>query len=219
MMEPYYQEDAVTIYHGDAREITPQLGPVDAVITDPVWPNNTIQEFSRIDPFSLLRDVACTWPGKIKRAVIHLGCCSDPRILCAIPPELPFLRVNWLRFRPSYRGRMLIGSDVAYAFGEAPSVRPGHVLIPGESRIPTGPGVAMMDWKMKEHPCPRIYQLVSYVVDIFTAPGETILDPFAGSGTTAMAAKNLGRKCILIEKNEKYCALAVRNISQEVLSL
>jgi len=51
------------------------------------------------------------------------------------------------------------------------------------------------------------------------SPHETILDPFAGSGTTGVAAKLLNHKCTLIEKEEKYCEIAARRLSQGVLPL
>jgi site-specific DNA-methyltransferase (adenine-specific) len=50
-------------------------------------------------------------------------------------------------------------------------------------------------------------------------PGEVVLDPFGGSGTTARACKDLGRRCILIEQEERYCEIAVRRLQQEVFDL
>ena len=52
---------------------------------------------------------------------------------------------------------------------------------------------------------------------LFTDEGETVLDPFAGSGTTGRACKDLGRKCILIEREEKYCDVIIRRMRQERL--
>ena len=46
-----------------------------------------------------------------------------------------------------------------------------------------------------------------------------ILDPFAGSGTTGRAAKDMGRKCVMIEQNEAYCEIAANRMSQAVLNL
>jgi len=68
-----------------------------------------------------------------------------------------------------------------------------------------------------EHPTTKPISLMRELVSLFTDPGEMILDPFMGSGTTLRAAKDLGRKAIGIEMNEKYCEIAVRRLMQEVL--
>ena len=70
-----------------------------------------------------------------------------------------------------------------------------------------------------DHPCPKPEQLMVELVSQFTDPGDLILDPFGGSGTTAVAAKRLGRRCIVIEKEEKYCEVAARRLSQSALDL
>ena len=70
-----------------------------------------------------------------------------------------------------------------------------------------------------DHPCPKPLTLMVELVRLFTDPGETILDPFMGSGTTLRAAKDLGRKAIGIEIEEKYCEVAARRMDQEVLVL
>jgi site-specific DNA-methyltransferase (adenine-specific) len=67
------------------------------------------------------------------------------------------------------------------------------------------------------HPCPKPLGWINWAVSLGSLEGETVLDPFMGSGTTLRAAKDLGRKAIGIEIEEKYCEIAVRRLRQEVL--
>jgi site-specific DNA-methyltransferase (adenine-specific) len=69
------------------------------------------------------------------------------------------------------------------------------------------------------HPTQKPLPLISYIVRLSCRPGGTILDPFAGSGTTGRAAKDLGRNAVLIEREEKYCEIAARRMQQECLPL
>jgi site-specific DNA-methyltransferase (adenine-specific) len=64
------------------------------------------------------------------------------------------------------------------------------------------------------HPTTKPLAMVIDWIKLFTDEGETILDPFAGSGTTGVAAKLNGRKCILIEREEKYCEVAAKRLRQ-----
>jgi len=69
------------------------------------------------------------------------------------------------------------------------------------------------------HPCPYPETLPARCIGATTAPGDLILDVFAGAGTTLLASKNLGRKAIGIEIEERYCEIAAKRLSQEVLAL
>ena len=211
---PYYEHDGITIYHGDARELITELS-AECILTDPVWPNCIPELVGSNDPYGLFASVAQHFLGRCLRAVIHLGCTSDPRFLEGMPKAMPFLRVCWLRYNwPSYRGRILIGSDVAYAFGMPPISRPGNHVLPGEWQAKD----ACMEVKKKGrgHVVPRKYDHVSYLVNVFSTEGETVCDPFMGSGTTLRAAKDLRRKAIGIEIEEKYCEIAAKRLEQEV---
>jgi site-specific DNA-methyltransferase (adenine-specific) len=69
-----------------------------------------------------------------------------------------------------------------------------------------------------EHPTQKPTKLMTWCIQ---QAGEvkTILDPFAGSGATGRAAKELGKQCVLIEREERFCEVAARRLSQEMLEL
>lgn len=215
----YWREDAGGIYCGDCRQILSYLRhPIaDAVITDPVWPN-AVDIFGVSNPQQLLCS-ALTLCVPIDRIVIHLGLDSDPRFLTATPDTMPFIRSFALRYaRPHYKGRILYDRDIAYLFGNPPKPRQGYMLLPGGC-LDGDTITSDNSGRFQGHPCARKYPHVRYLVSRCTIEGETILDPFLGSGTTALAAKELGRKFLGIEISEEYCAIAKERLSQEVLAL
>ncbi len=188
---------------------------VDTIITDPVWPNALPSLRGSKNPWEVFRKAAKEFARIARTVVVQLGCTSDPRFLGSIPKSLPYIRTMWLRYCfPSYRGRILIGSDVAYVFGRLPQ-RQENKLIPGEiiSNGYNGP----ITRKRRKHPTPRRIDHVLGLVKYFSNPGEMVLDPFAGVGTTLIAAKYLGRKFIGIELEEKYCDIAREGLRQELL--
>ena len=199
-----------TLYQGDCLEILPTLTCVDAIITDPVWPNASV--FDVHDPQALLSDCLKAAP-HAARLIVHLGVDSDPRFLAAVPSAWAFLRVCWLRYaRPSYKGRLLNGSEVAYVFGRppAPGYCDGKLLMPGESQTEGEHTNTQSTPREIGHPCPRRLQHVDWLVRNFG--GDMVLDPFMGSGTTGVACMNLGRKFIGIEIDANYFEIACRRI-------
>jgi len=76
-------------------------------------------------------------------------------------------------------------------------------------------------WKVSAvrgaHPTEKPIELYCSFIELFTDAGDLILDPFMGSGTTLVAAKQLGRKAIGIEIEERYCEVAVKRLAQGVL--
>jgi len=77
----------------------------------------------------------------------------------------------------------------------------------------------LIDGNLKLHPCSMPLTLAQRAINVSTNPGAIILDPYLGSGTTAFAAKKLNRHCIGIEIEEKYCEIAAKRCSQEVMGL
>jgi site-specific DNA-methyltransferase (adenine-specific) len=209
-MKPYYEEDGITIYHGDCREVLPQIARVDSVITDPIWPNTLAQWIEKFgDPYRLFAEAAAIFPSVCERCTIHLGWASDPRFLLAVPKGMPFLGRTWLRYAlPSFRGRMMVGADIAYSFGVAPKGR-GCIPSEGPTSQPGEPN------SLSGHPCPRRIRHVAFLVSWFG--GSSVVDPFMGVGTTLRAAKKQSVRAIGIEIEEKYCEIAAKRLSQKVL--
>lgn len=216
------------IYHGNSLMLLPRLLMCDpeverhrclsdiSVITDPVWPNTSVQLAGSDDPCGLLDAALYRLRERrgVRRIAIHLGCDSDPRFLKAVPDDWPFFRVVHLELaRMGYKGRLLMTGDAAYLFGEPPPSHPGGHLIPGRCMDSDGRG------KQSDHPCPRKLKHVEFLVKWWSAPTDVVLDPFMGSGTTLLAAKNAGRKAIGVEIEERYCEMAAKRLSQGVLPL
>jgi DNA modification methylase len=188
---------------------------IDLVLTDPVWPNALPSLIGSEDPYGLFA-AACKEIARLTNTLaVHLGCTSDPRFLSSVPKELPYFRTMWLRHvMPSKRGRVLIGSDVAYVFGQPPKSRPGNCLISGEITARHG---NPQQYKAIGHPTPRQLEHVRGLVSKLSNEGDVVLDPFCGSGTTARACKDLGRHYIGIEIHPAFVKIAEERLRQEVL--
>lgn len=70
-----------------------------------------------------------------------------------------------------------------------------------------------------QHPTQKPEGLAKHFIRLHSRPGDTVIDPFMGSGTTLRAAKDMGRKAIGIEIDERWCEMAARRMAQEVLPL
>jgi hypothetical protein len=232
-MTPYFQEDGVTIYCGDARDLVAGIETA-SIITDPVWPNSVFPKVT--DPQRLLSETLQLVAPSVSLVTIHLGVDSDPRFLAAVPLRWPFIRVCDLDYaRPTYKGRIVQGGDIAYVFGEPPHT--GRKLLPGRCISTRSDKLFHRStWLGKDkhftrrkdirlahdagalpHPCARRLQHVRWLVKWFA--GASVLDPFGGTGTTAIACKALGIPCTLIEIEERYCSVAVERLRQSILAL
>ena len=214
-MKPYYEDGSVTIYHGDCREVLPDIreAPV-SIVTDPTWPNASVPLFGSDDPERMMREMFAALRQLPIRLAVQLGCDSDPRFLRSVPAALPFFRVAWLELvRMGYRGRLGHTGDVGYMYGYPPPPTPGRHIIPGRMTDADSKG------KQADHPCPRKIGHVKWLVNRWTDSADLVVDPFAGSGTTGVACRDLGRRCVLVEIEERFCEVAVERCSQEALAL
>lgn len=200
----------VRLLLGDCREIIPTLGNVDAVVTDPVWPNVPAGLIAGSDrPFELFAEFCALIPESAKRLAIEMRNDSDPRFLACVPGRFDFIQVMWCQYAmPGYLGRVLGGNETVYVFGSPIVSQEGRRVIPSIS-----PKAQPGDRPPNGHPCSRALVHQEFVVNWCSDEGETILDPFCGSGTTGVAAVKLGRKFIGIEIHEPYFDIACRRIS------
>jgi hypothetical protein len=213
--KPYYEHAGITIYCGDFREILPSLAP-DVVITDPVWPNCPPGAIIGHDrPYELFAEMCEVIPVSIKRLVIELRNDSDPRFLSPVPARLRFQQVMWCQYvMPGYLGRVLGGNETVYVFGKPIRSAQGRRVIPSVS-----PKAQPGDRPDNGHPMSRALVHQRWIVNWCSDVEEVICDPYCGSGTTLRAAKDHGRKAIGIEIEERYCEIAAKRLSQEVLAL
>jgi DNA modification methylase len=213
-LTPYYQDDACTIYHGDCREILPHLEPVDLVLTDPPYGINHPTDYADRGRSKL---AACRNYPKVHDdnkpfdAAWLLGI-GKARILWGgnYYPNLPISSgwLVWDKERPDDLDQAtceLAWTDCVKGVRRFRHMWNGMLRASSESL---------------EHPMQKPEALMRWCMSLrWTRDFATVLDPFMGSGTTLRAAKDLGRKAIGIEIEEKYCEIAVRRLSQEVLPL
>lgn len=201
---PYYQDDAVTLYHGDCREIVPLLGRFDLLLTDPpygiaaVWKGGVGNGWGRARASAPLRN---KWDEEAPEIEWLIESAGVSMIWGGNHFVLPPSR-SWLVWNKPERGFTLSEAELAW------TNRDNVVRVFDCRRSDHG----------REHPTQKPLALMMWCIEL-AGPVKTILDPFAGSGTTGRAAKDMGRKCTLIEREERYCEIAARRMCQEVLAL
>jgi len=216
-VKPYYEHAGITIYHGDCREILPTLPKVDLVLTDPPYGVNLNTDNSRFSggtAGNMAKRGNGVGPSKGER-IINDGDEFDPSFMVGVDAEK--IIWGWHNFPDKLpRGACLVWikrNDVAF----------GSFLSDAETAwMSKGCGVycrrdlsnnAIANERV--HPTQKPVSLMKWCLDFFPK-AQTILDPFMGSGTTLCAAKDLNRKAIGIEIEEKYCEIATKRLSQEV---
>lgn len=201
------QIGSCTLYRADCRDLAVDLLVADTILTDPVWPNCPPGLLAGCeDPAGLLKSALECVTGR--RLVLVVRHDSDPRFFQAVPESWPFFRVQILPYvMPGYIGRKLGGDELAYCFGEPLPSEPGKRVIPGY-----GPRVQPSGRPANGHPCSRSLDHFKWLVDWWSLQGETVIDPFMGSGTTGVACAVLGRKFIGVEIEPKFFDLACRRI-------
>ncbi len=212
-MKPYYEDEAVTIYHGDCREILPTLGEVDLVLTDPPYGRRAAHYTSpRRPPRQKDGHLWVREWGKMVGDDTDV----DVNALLALGGDAVVWGGNHFAGLPAHR------TWFAWDKGEARSNWSGS---DGDLAFTTltGGGVRMFrllwngfgrgaESREHYHPTQKPVLLMRWCIEQVPSNPQTILDPFMGSGPTLRAAKDLGRKAIGIEIEEKYCEIAAERM-------
>ena len=204
-MKPYYQDKWVTIYHGDCREVLPQLDvKVDLVLTDPPWNKDAqiLYEFlgNNIDKF-IKDDGYCA---------LYAGSNFIQSVLNSFSHSE--LHYQWTFVV------LQLSSDLRYFKYKIHSRwRPIMVFGKNNSSTKWSPDVIKSIRKKQLHEWQEGEESSLALIEKYSDVDGLILDPFLGSGTTCFCAKKLNRYSIGIEIEEKYCEIAARRCSQEVM--
>lgn len=241
-MKPYYDHDGITIYHGDCREIMPGLPKVDLVLTDPPYCVSVAgsahrgqigKGVRRLDFFEgdadwkAMLDVVMQG---VRQAVAMLSAVASVYVWCG---HRQFGSIVDCLERKGMSTRPLVWAKACpapappgsgYSAGAELCVYgyPPNRTWNGEASSPNSvfrfdsyrhgqPGKV-------DHPTQKPIGMISTQICLSSNEGDTILDPFMGSGTTLRAAKDLHRKAIGIEIEERYCEIAANRLGQEVLA-
>lgn len=243
-MTPYYQDDSVTIYHGDALWLIPEMPAVDAIVTDPPYSSggmfrgdrtgSTVAKYVQTD--TIAERFEFSGDNRDQRAYLAwVSLWMGAALQVAKPGASACIFSDWRQLPTTtdavqaggwiWRGigvwdkteaarpRSGLSAQAEYAvWATAGPVPDLNVYLPGVFRHPTVRGAN------REHITEKPLELMRWLARLAPVEG-IVLDPFAGSGTTLMAAKSQGRKAIGIEIEERYCEIAANRCRQEVLGL
>lgn len=223
-MTPYYSDDLVTLFHADAREV-----PLDGtVVSDPPFnigfKYRTYRDRLPAPEYRALLAVTLRAPS----VVIHY-----PEAMFEVARAIgqdPSRVVAWVYHSNTprqWRSIAWYGCEPDLSAVRQPYKNPTDRrvarLIEGGSE-----GAPLYDWWQDDivknvsrekgaHPCQMPVDLMRRIVAV--TPAEVIVDPFAGSGSTLVAAKSLGRRAVGVEMDEAYCEQAANRLRQDVLGL
>lgn len=205
MPEPYYSDEWVTLYHGDCRDLIHSLGTFDLLLTDPpygiaaTWKGGSGHGWGKARDEGQLRN---EWDDEapsmdLIRALLSLA--GDAVIWGGNYFPLAPSR-GWLVWNKPERNFTLAEAELAW------TTRDNVIRVKDLPRSEPG----------REHPTQKPLSLMRWCIGMFPK-ARTVLDPFAGSGTTLRAAKDMGLRSVGVEREERYCEIAAKRLAQDVL--
>jgi DNA modification methylase len=216
-MTPYYDHAGITIYHGDCREILPQLGRFDLLLTDPPYGINRANGMGgrgfdgfgkgiKRQPRAYLGD----WDVERPEAETIKACVDGCNVSILwggnyFADMLPVGK-KWLVWDKCQTMPSFSDAELAWTSLDGTSVKMFRW---------NGSGLMAVE-QNRSHPTQKPLGLFKWCLSL-ASDAQTVLDPFLGSGTTLVAAKAMGLRASGIEMHETYCEIAAKRLSQEVI--
>lgn len=235
-MKPYYEQDGITIYHGDCREVLPTLEPVDFVVTDPPYIGlkggtihlklggvaaKIVDSESIGDPWEAsLSWTTAAWDLCRLGVAVFCSYHSVQETAQCFPPTSRVALLTWYKRNSPVAVANVprFTTEFCWLFKKSPglkwrNIKDTMIDIPLPSAGCMATERICVNSKAV-HPTQKPLALMSRILAV---GGESILDCFSGTGTTLVAAKALGQRAVGIEINESYCELAANRLAQGVL--
>lgn len=210
----------MTIYHGDCRHLLPLLGRFDLLLTDPPYgigeSSDAVKSRQRqqggnsrslanqrdYGTFNWDKEPVATWLMELARSMCDKQIIFGGNYYALPPCKGPLV---WDKEN----------GDNDFADGEMAWNNLGCAL---RIKRHLWNGMLRKGGEARHHPTQKPLAVIQWALSL-AGEVQTILDPWAGSGTTGEAAKLMGKKAVLIEREERYCEIAARRLAQDVLPL
>jgi site-specific DNA-methyltransferase (adenine-specific) len=217
MIQPYFQDDSVTIYNCDCKQVLRVVDHADIVVTDPPYNvgkdyGTASDELTPEEYADFMRDMIMACECLTKRQVWVAPRYKMDLWWSLLPNAhevvIPLRAGNAIRqgWSSKFMTLLAVGEPI------------GHPDDLWEGIRCKGEGYFFRE-ETYGHPGYTPYPIMARAIRAMCPEGGVVLDPFMGTGTCLRAAKDLGRKAIGIEIEEKYCEIAARRMSQSVMAL
>ncbi len=263
MIKPYYEDEAVTIYHADCLDVLPSLSDIHLTVTSPPYDDIRTYEGYEFDWRKTMRGLSeVTAKGGVvvwnvadqtingsetgtsfRQALYMMDECRmylhDTMIYMKTGVTFPDAN----RYLPAFEYMFVFSKGKPNVFNglkDRQNVSAGSDIHStdrnrdGSMSLKSRQGAIIPEYGLRynwwyisnpyrrgdpDHPARMPYKMAADHIATWSKKGDTVLDPLAGSGTVLRAAKDLGRKAIGIEIEEKYCEIAANRMSQMVMAL
>lgn len=212
LTKPYYQDESCTIYHGDCALIVPQLMDFDLLLTDPPYGinENSKKQKTRSNLAKPTDYGEFNWDKKISNEyLLLLQCIAKSQIIFGGNYYADKLPPNscWLVWDKDNGSSDFADCELAWT-----NLKKAVRLFRYRWS-----GMLQQNMKNKDkrvHPTQKPLSLMKWCIEL-AGDVNTIIDPFMGSGTTLRAAKDLGKKAVGIDIDERYCEIAAERLRQQ----